>query len=257
MNPKVFAVISLAAIVPSLIAMQVSQPAAGPTLGAHTLIVNAYNPSSQGISTPPIDTQPSGSTILALVARGRLSDFSAAAAPTSNLMPHTPATLLGSPHDYSPLWPTSGEALFVWHSAQGGRNNVFHAPMAGGSDEITFAIVEIKNGGKIEDSQWKKVLKDQPDRSLSVKTTGPATLVAIWLGDYGNPQDTPMTAVPNHGFQVIDSELKHSWGWVQAAIATKTVSKAGTYEVEWTETPAQGAHLWLVAVQRSTPARQP
>ena len=44
---------------------------------------------------------------------------------------------------------------------------------------------------------------------------------------------------------------------VQAVVATKDVSAAGTYNVTWTSTPAQTAFLWLIAVQHGTPAPQP
>jgi len=36
---------------------------------------------------------------------------------------------------------------------------------------------------------------------------------------------------------------------VQCAVAKKTVSAAGTYNVTWTSTLIQGAQLWLAAVQ--------
>jgi hypothetical protein len=234
-----------------------SVPASNPTCGAHTLIVNAYDARIHGISTLPIETQPAGSTILVLVTRGNGIDFTgkadtwkegkATSVPLDS-KDNKQITQLGVIHDYAPLWSSSGETLFAWLSAAGGPKHVFTAPMAGG-DEITLAAVEIKNGGKIQDCQWNKVLSGKPNTSLSVTTTGPATLVAIWLGDHGDPANKPMTATPNNDFVVIDSELQHSWGWVQAAIATKNVAAAGKYDVTWTASPAQGAHLWLVAVQ--------
>ena len=51
---------------------------------------------------------------------------------------------------------------------------------------------------------------------------------------HGDPSNKPMTAVPNNDFVVIDTELQHSWGWVQAAVATKNVAAAGTYDVKVT-----------------------
>ncbi len=84
-------------------------------------------------------------------------------------------------------------------------------------------------------------------------TTGPATLVAFWWGD-GNV-DFVHTAIPNNGFNVIDSFLP-TGALIQSAVATKDVSAAGTYNVTWNSqnpdnNPAhnEGAQLWLVAVQ--------
>ena len=92
-----------------------------------------------------------------------------------------------------------------------------------------------------------EALSGQPTTSLSVTTTGPATLVAFWWGDAGT--NSNKTAVPNNGFVVIDSILQ-SGALVQCAVAAKEVAAAGTYNVTWTATPQQGAQLWLVAVQK-------
>jgi hypothetical protein len=56
------------------------------------------------------------------------------------------------------------------------------------------------------------------------------------------------TAVPDSGFTVVDSVLA-SGALVQCAVAVRQVSAAGTYNVTWAATPAQGAQLWIVAVQ--------
>jgi hypothetical protein len=55
---------------------------------------------------------------------------------------------------------------------------------------------------------------------------------------------------------LLDSELQSSDA-VQASVATKDVSAAGTYSVTWSATPAQTAYMWLVAVQHGTPTPQP
>lgn len=225
-----------------------SVQAANPTLGAHNLayyeLSNASS-SSLSISTLPMNTQISGSTILTLVARGQLSAFTSGTIPTDNKGNGT-ATQLGTTHDYSPLWPTSGAALYAWTAPTGGTGNIVTAPMLG-HDEITLSVVEVKNGGKIQDCQWNKAISPGANTSLSVTTTGPATLVAFWLGDDGG---TTVTATPNNGFNVIDSQLISSDA-VEAVVATKDVSFAGTYDVTWNETPTQGAQMWLVAVQNT------
>jgi hypothetical protein len=90
--------------------------------------------------------------------------------------------MLGPIHDYSPLWPDSGEALYASLSAAGGAGHVITAPMLG-ADEVTLAVIEIENSGVIHDYRWIKALSGQTHASLSVTTTGPATLIAIWAGD--------------------------------------------------------------------------
>jgi hypothetical protein len=159
--------------------------------------------------------------------------------------------LIGSLHDYSPLYPGSGEALYSVSSAVGGGGYRATAPMPEGGDEITLAVIEVKDGGIIQDAQFNKVLSP-PHTSLSVTTTGPATLVAIWAGDSGGAS---VNAAPNNGFVTIDSQLLSSCE-VEVVVATKDVASAGAYNVTWTATPSQGAHLWLVAVESSPPTLQ-
>jgi hypothetical protein len=221
-----------------------------PTIGAHAL---AFYPcmghtgwlwrtlKTGGISTPSMITEASGSTMLTWVGRGKIEAFTLSTVPTDNK--GNAYRRIGSVHDFSPLWPNSGEALYISLSAVGGNTHIVTAPLPG-PDEITLATVEIKNGGVIEDAQWNKVILP-PQTSLNVTTTGPATLVAVWVGDAGAPS---VTASPNNGFTVIDSQLLANCQ-VEAVVATKVVSAAGTYNVTWTATPTQGAHMWLVAVQ--------
>ena len=159
--------------------------------------------------------------------------------------------LIGSVHDYSPLYPGSGEALYSVLSATGGSGYRVTAPMPAGGDEITLAVVEVKDGGIIQDAQFNKVLSP-PHTSLNVTTAGPATLVAFWAGDSGGAS---VTAAPNNGFATINSQLLSSCE-VEVVVATKDVAAAGAYNVTWTATPSQGAHLWLVAVESSPPTLQ-
>jgi hypothetical protein len=221
-----------------------------PTIGAHAL---AFYPcigftgwlwrtiKSGGISAPSMITQASGSTILTWVGRGKKSAFTSSTLPTDNK--GNAYRMIGSVHDFLPLWPNSGEALYTSLSAVGGNGHIVTAAVPG-PDEITLATVEVKNGGVIQDAQWNKVTVP-PQTSLNVTTTGPATLVAIWVGDSGAAS---VTASPNNGFTVINSQLLAGCA-VEAVVATKDVSTAGTHNVTWTATPTQGAHMWLVAVQ--------
>jgi hypothetical protein len=216
---------------------------AAATLGAHT---HAFFPcnSTGDLTTPAITTQTASSTILAWVGRGDTNGFTGTV-PLDNK--GNTYSMLGSLQDYSPLYPGSGEALYAALSAAGGSGHRVTAPMPAGADEITLAVIEVKNGGTIQDLQFKKVLAP-PHTSLSVTTTGPATLIAIWAGDSGAAS---VTATPNNGFATIDSQLLSSCE-VEVVVAARDVAAAGSYNVTWTATPTQGAHLWLVAIQTAT-----
>jgi hypothetical protein len=212
---------------------------ANPTVGAHTLAFFPCN-STGGLTTSAITTQTNGSTILAWVGRGDTNGFTATVPlDTSN---NTYVSL--GMHDYTPLYPGSGEALYSVLAAAGGTGQHVTAPMPEGGDEISLAVVEVKNGGVIQDVKWNKVLAP-PQTSLGVTTTGPATLVAVWAGDSGA---NSVTATPNNGFTKLDSQLLASCE-VEVVVASKDVTAPGTYNVTWTATPSQGAHMWLVAVQ--------
>lgn len=210
-------------------------------LGAHTLAYHRLSGSVSPLTSSGITTQSNGSTLLACVGRGRISDFSL---PQDN-KGNTPWIQLDATHPYA-LWGDSGTALYAFASAAGGAGHTVTTSKPRADEEITMAVVEVVKGGLIQDYKWNETLSGSPTTSLSVTTTGPATLVAFWWGDAG--VDSNKTAVPNNGFTVIDSILE-SGALVQCAVAAKEVAVAGTYNVTWTATPQQGAQLWLVAVQ--------
>ena len=120
---------------------------------------------------------------------------------------------LGEAHKYS-RWPSSGTALYASTSMTGGDGHVVSVGRPS-ADEVTLAAVEVLDGTRVQAFEWSEA---------------PA-------------------AVPNTGFTVVDSVLV-SGALVQAAVAVKNVSEAGTYDVTWKATPRQGAQLWLVAVQK-------
>ncbi len=220
--------------------------AASPTVGAHVLAYFRCG-GIGGLSSSSIDTQDSGSTILVWIGRGDLVAFTPATVPTDNKGNSYP--LLDSVHTYAPEWSISGEALYASLLAAGGTGHVFTAPMPGpGSDEITMAVIEVKNGGVIQEAQWTNVLFSPSQTSLSVTTTQAATLVAVWTGHGGSVD----TAVPDNGFTKVEEILTGNC-FIQVVVATKEVAEAGTYDVTWTATPTQGANLWLVAVQSMPP----
>lgn len=113
------------------------------------------------------------------------------------------------------------------------------------ADEFSGVIIEVLNGGNIADYNFTKVVSG-PNNSGTVTTTGPATLVAIWAGDNGG---NTSVATPNNGFTVVQSQTRANC-YVEVTVATKDVSAAGTYNVNWTPNVAQGAHIWLIAIQK-------
>jgi hypothetical protein len=221
--------------------------AASPTVGVHTVTnYNLGQNSKLSISTRALNTQASGSTMLVCIGRGDITAFTQV--PTDN-KGNTPYVQLGSTHGYDPLYPDSGTALYAFPSATGGTGQVVTASTFA-YDEVTLDAVEIKNGGVIQDFKWNEVLRGNPLTSLSVTTTGPATLVAFWWGD-GN-QYFVHTAVPEVGFTLLDSLLPLG-SYVQTAVATRDVAAPGIYNVTWDSGGNEGAQLWLVAVQSAPP----
>jgi hypothetical protein len=219
-------------------------PASGPpALGAHALAFHRYHASAGSpISTPATTTRAAGSVSTYVVSVGR-GDITSFVQPTDNKNA-VPFPQLGATHKYT-NYQNSGTAIYALTSAAGGAGHVFSATKPP-EDEATIAVVEVTNGGAIQDFKWNEPLAGNPQTSLSVTTTGPATLVAFWWGDADSPGEK--TAVPNNGFVVTDSILQ-AGALVQCAAAVKSVSAAGTYDVTWASTPTQGAQLWLVAVQ--------
>ena len=214
-----------------------------PRLGAHALAVNQAAVDTNPVSTEPIDTQASGSTILVCVGRGAIGQH---VLPTDNKN-NLPYVQLGTEHNY-PMWLTSGTALYAFESATGGNAHtvaVGNNPVT--NDEVTLAVVEVINGGVIENFVWS--YESAAPLTSRVTTTGPATLVAFWWGD-GPVGPQAHSADPGNDFVKIDATNVNA-PLVQCAVATKDVALAGTYEVTWTATPLQGAQLWLVAVQRA------
>jgi hypothetical protein len=214
-----------------------------PGAGAHSLsFYRLHAESSQPtIRTREMATAPAGSTIIVSVGRGTLG---AHVQPSDN-KGNPPYPQLGQSHSYS-RWPSSGTALYASTAMIGGDGHVVSVARPS-ADEVTLAAVEVLEGTRVQAFEWNEAPAADQVTSRSVITTGPATLVAFWWGDADITGDKK--AVPNNGFTVVDSVLEEG-ALVQAAVAVKSVSEAGTYDVTWTAMPRQGAQLWLVAVQK-------
>jgi hypothetical protein len=212
-------------------------------LGAHGLVYNRDGVARAPLSTTALGSRIAGSTLLVCVGRGVVS---AHARPTDNK--GNAYLQAGSTHTYT-LWPTSGTALYVCKQAAGGAGHVVVAAKPVPADETTLSVVEVINAELLGEVKWNEVLAGRPQTSESVTTTGPALLIAWWWGDAGVKSNK--TAVPDNGFGVIDAILLEG-ALVQCAVAVRQVSDAGTWQVTWAATPAQGAQLWIAAVHLRT-----
>ena len=213
---------------------------AAPGLGAHAMAFRGYlDQSKPVVATVPLVTRATGSTILACVARGFVTDH---VPPTDNK--GNTYTQIGVAHVYS-KWTSSGTACYVATNAAGGSGHVVTAPngVAEPRDEVTISVVEIVNASRVQDFKWNEDLIS-PLVSQNVTTTGPATLIALWWGD--GDVSTVHTATPNNSFGVIHSLLDLG-ALIQVSTATRNVTAAGTYNVTWTS--GEGAQLWIFAVQ--------
>ena len=217
-------------------------PGSNPTLGVHGLVFHISRGSTGPSLSVPAKTTQSGSTILAFVGKGSIYNLSL---PFDN-KGNTPYVQLGAIHEYT-RWPGEGTAMYAFNSVVGGPNHIVSVEDSNVWDEVTLSMVEVKNGGVIQDYKWNEVLHSATQTTQSVTTTGPATLIAVWYGD--DSSSTPSNPVPSNGFTVIEGNGNATES-VQMFVATKDVAAAGTYNVTWSTSPIQGAQLYLVAVQK-------
>lgn len=237
-----------------------------PTLGAHTMLNQSEGDGSSPAVTSPIHTQERGSSLLVLLAGHADND----ADPTDSY--GNTWKRVGEPVTYNGYDGRFNARAFIAIDAHGGKRHTVQVLKPGSPNgEITIPFIEIANAGKLQDvaqnyptpgmsaraankltRAWQGMVGGSDTtssllKSGTVTTTGPATLVAVWLGE---AYIYNMSAVPGDGFKVIDSylHLPPNSG-VQAAVAIKQVDRAGTYSVSWNGSPAQGAILWLFAFQ--------
>jgi hypothetical protein len=228
------------------------------SLGAHTLLVQPDGQGSDPAIAGPVRTRSTGSALLVLVG-GYASN---ASLPSDNY--GNTWVQQGTSVTYRGYHGRFNTAAYVALPAKGGDDHrVSLAKRGAPAGEITASFIEIRHAGILQAVASNYAVPGLLDRlggkfargwgsradltSDSVTTTGPATLLAVWLGD---AYVYRMTAVPDNGFEVIDRflELPPSSG-VQCAVAVRQVDRAGTYRVTWSGAPAQGAILWLFAFQ--------
>ena len=209
-----------------------------PQLASHVLLTQDESLGTAIATTPPITTQPSGSTLLAL-SMGWVVNF---AAPTDSFA--NTWTQIGGKHIYAGT--DFYTALWDVAAAQGGAGHTLSVAKAGRpAGEISLAFIEVANGGDVRAIYKLAAAGHETPGSITVDR--PATLIAIWGGD---SFELTHTAVPDNGFNVFDYYLVLGpTSGVQVAIASKQVSTPGTYTVNWTSTPTQNAACYLIAVE--------
>ncbi len=210
-------------------------------LGAHTLLGQEDGNSTSPALTLPISTSASASYLLS---------FSAGYTGNNNLPTDNKGNVwqtLGAPVIYEGYGGAFNVKAFAVANALGGAGHrVSIVKNANQSGELTLPFIEIKNALLQQVAQNYAPFGTNLT-SASVTTTGPAVLLAVWWGDGGG---LVHTAVPNNGFNIIENFVNLPPGSaVQCVVAAKTVSAAGTFNVSWATTPAQGAPLWLFAFQ--------
>ena len=249
--------------------MPVQGSAGAPMLGAHTLLAQPDHRGSSPAVTPPLVTAGNGSSLLVL--NGGFA--SNAAPPTDSYRRHW--TQVGRTAVYDGYQGRFDVKAYVSLTGRGGAGHTVSIDKPGKPDrEITVPFVEIRHAGVLQDFAQNYPAPSLPariagkigrtvDRLVSgeadsrfemtsgeVTTTGPATLIAVWWGD-GNVRQ--MSAVPDDGFEVIDSFLQlPPESGVQCAVAYRRVERAGSYRVTWRGSPRQRAILWLFAFQSAS-----
>jgi hypothetical protein len=209
-----------------------------PQLGTHVLLTQDESLGTAIATTPAIATHASGSSLLAL-SMGWVVNFAAPSDSYDNIWKQ-----LGAMHVYAGT--DFYTALWKVDAADGGAGHTLSVAKAGRpTGEISLAFIEVANGGRV--AAIYDLAPAGAETPGSIHVDGPATLVAVWGGD---SFALSHTAVPDHGFTIIDSYLMlgPSSG-VQVAIAVKQVAAAGDYTVEWTSTPQQNAASYLIAVE--------
>jgi hypothetical protein len=220
-------------------------------VGAHA---SAYIPVGQQatmISLPAMTTQAAGSTIVVCDGRGNNLVFAMAGAAPSDNLGNPTYPQVGQMEPYAHPYESSGTAVYALTGAKGGAGMQIHAISGtatnGNYDESTMFAVEVIGGSRVQNFQWSEMSAASTSvTSMSVTTTGPATIVSCWWGEA--TLTSAATVSVNNSFQVIESVLQPG-SVVQGAMAVRTVTAAGTYNVTWSATPSQGAQIWMVAIQ--------
>ncbi len=215
-----------------------------PTLGAYTFLAQEEANGSTPATTSAITTQTSGSSYLTLRA-GYASNNTRPTDSKSNRWRHMGGAVYNG-------WAGVFDAqVYIAQNGPGGSGHTVTFTKPGNAaGEITIPLVEARNGTRLVDYALVNITAGNALTSGSVTVTGPALLVAVWLGDGGGLSHN---ATPNNSFAnfITYGSLPPNSA-VQMFVASREVG-SGTYNVTWTETPDQGAILVLAAFGESGP----
>ena len=219
---------------------------AGPAsrmLGAHALVGQEDAVAEPVVRTPPLATAAHGSTLVAF-----LGGFASnAATPTDTYGNRWRA--LGAPAVYRGYDGRFDLRVFVAADARGGPAQVVRVAKPGEpAGESTLAVVEVRDAGRLLAASSAYPQAGFHLASATVRTDGPALLVAAWWGDAHGLRHV---AEPGDGFEVIErfTRLPPNSA-VQGVVAVRAVDRAGSYRVDWYNAPRQGAILSLLAFAR-------
>ena len=214
-------------------------------LGAHALVGQEDQVAAPLAQTPALRTAAKGSSMVAFVAGyARNRD-----GPTDNFGNHWRP--FGTPIIYRGYSDRFDVRAYLAEDARGGDGHVVRVAKPGEpAGEMTLAVVEARDAHLIDASRtypatgWRLT-------SASVRTNGPALLVAFWWGDSG---ELNHNVWPGDGFRVIEhfTRLPPNSA-VQGVVAVREVDRAGRYSVTWYNQPRQGAALWLMAFAPAAP----
>jgi len=221
---------------------QALRAAVGPlSVGRDSLTFKFAYSNSQQLDSGAFTTV-TGSTLLAVVGMGALANVH----PPRDNRGNTFRELL-PPHNYVNWWG-SGQQLYAATQIRGGTGHVVTETMPEANDEVTLSVIEIRGARRISAVSVAEQASYGPVRSATVKTTGPAILVAWWWGDGAIVQTSATTSA---GWSRVHSlgRAQAETGVLQTELAAKAVSAAGSYSITWRSDPDQGAVVYLVAVE--------
>jgi hypothetical protein len=219
-------------------------PSTIPSLGAHG---GDWDIQWSGTSpqTVTITTQATGSSLIVFA----FSDPGIYDTPTDNKS--NTFSLLESSGYHGGLWAPFTMEVYGKAGAAGGSGHAVSITKSSPSEESTLIVIEAKGGNTIRDTSI--VTRAGAGAGVAytsgdVTTTGKALLVAAWGGD-GGVGLTDQTATPGAGWQTVEALFLGGTAYIQAAVAVRHVSAAGTYSCDWTPVENQGAILFLAAVE--------
>lgn len=209
-------------------------------LGEHALVGQEEGQADAVARTPPLTTAGGGSSFIAFSA-GHASN---AAGPVDNK--GNPWLPFGEPVLYEGYAGRFDVKAYLVLDGRGGPNHLVSITKTGEpAGELTMPVVEVRGAGRLIDSAVNYAPHGTLLASGAVTIDGPALLVAFWWGDGGGLHHS---AAPDNGFAVIEQFTDLPPGSaVQCVVAAREVEGAGTYQVTWSTSPAQGAPLWLFA----------